>query len=76
MEAQQVLNTRIFDVTIKIQEQFPALYQILNEMPVTIPCTKMPEINNMVLKEYHESLLSLVNRYLAVHKQSIQINLP
>lgn len=71
METQQVLNARILDITVKIQEQFPALYQILNEMPVTIPGTKMPEISNTILNEYHESLLILLNRYLAVHKQFV-----
>ena len=68
MENERALNAKILTVTKKIQEQYPEIYDILNEMPVTIPDTKAPEINTKILKDYYESLVLLLNKYSAAQK--------
>jgi len=63
------LNSKILKITLTIQEKYPELSKYLNEMPVTIPNEKDPEINNKNLKEYYESLTSLLQNYIVEHPQ-------
>lgn len=63
MEPIDELNDNILKVTLKIQERYPELYELLSEMPVTIPNTKNPAINLETLKSYYNSLLSLYDTY-------------
>lgn len=63
METEKELNTKIIDVTMQIQKEFPELSKYLNEMPITIPTDKNPEISSSILKIYYESLLRLLTSY-------------
>ena len=63
------LNSKILKITLTIQEKYPELSKYLNEMPVTIPNEKDPEINNKNLKEYYNSLSSLLQNYIDEHPQ-------
>lgn len=57
------LNGAIIKITMKIQERYPELYELLSEMPVTIPNIKNPAINLETLNSYYNSLQSLVKTY-------------
>jgi hypothetical protein len=57
------LNAKILEVTMKIKDHYPELSKYLDEMPVTIPSEKDPEITLNQLKVYYESLNSLLNKY-------------
>jgi hypothetical protein len=57
------LNARILKVTMKIKDHYPELSKYLDEMPVTVPSEKDPEITLNNLKTYYESLNSLLNKY-------------
>lgn len=63
METEKELNAKIIDVTMQIQKEFPELSKYLNEMPITIPTDKNPEISSSILKIYYESLLRLLTSY-------------
>ncbi len=57
-------NEKILKITMKIKEQYPELSKFLNEMQVTIPDEKDPEVTVKNLKVYFESLTSLLNKYI------------
>lgn len=57
------LNAKILEVTMKIRDHYPELSKYLDEMPVTVPSEKDPEITLNHLQTYYESLNSLLNKY-------------
>ena len=66
-EAEKDLNSGILKITMKIKEQYPELYKYIEEMPVTIPDEKHPEITLQNLKIYYDSLNSILNKYILEH---------
>lgn len=66
-EIEKELNSKIMQITLKINDQYPELSEYLNEMPVTIPDEKNPEITIKNLQAYYESLNSILNKYKLEH---------
>lgn len=66
-EAEKELNSKILKITLKINDQYPELSKYLEEMPVTIPVDKKPEITLTNLNTYYESLNALLNKYIKEH---------
>lgn len=60
MRTLQSLLQEIMQLTINLQNNFPELYERLDENPITIPTEKHPEINREVLEDYLESLKKLL----------------
>jgi len=67
METEKELNAKILAITLLIQKSHPELSKFLNEMPVTIPDEKKPDISAETLREYYESLTALLKKYNIVH---------
>jgi len=67
LESEKELNVKILDITMIIQEKYPELSKYLGEMPVTIPDKKSPEINGKNLREYYDSLTSILENYAREH---------
>jgi hypothetical protein len=61
------LNSKILKITMTIKDQHPELSKYLDEMPVTIPDEKHPDITLKNLKEYYDSLNSMLNKYILEH---------
>ena len=57
------LNSKILNITMRINDHYPELSKYLEEMPVTVPSEKDPEITLNQLKSYYESLNSLLQKY-------------
>jgi len=57
------LNAKILEVTMKIKDHYPELSKYLDEIPITIPSEKDPEITLNHLKGYYESLSTILNKY-------------
>jgi hypothetical protein len=57
------LNAKILKITMTIKDHYPELSKYLDEMPVTVPSEKDPEITLNHLQTYYESLNSLLNKY-------------
>jgi hypothetical protein len=70
MKTEKELNSDILKVTMTIAEKFPELSKYIGEMPVTIPDTTDPEINNKNLQDYHDSLDGLLKKYTKNHKDA------
>ncbi len=67
MKTEKELNVAILKITMKIQHEYPELSKYLGEMPVTIPDSTNSEINIKTLKEYYDSLISLLKKYAPSH---------
>ena len=61
------LNAKILQITLMIREQFPELSKYVEEMPVTVPDEKNPEIIKRDLKNYYDSLNSTLSKYKLEH---------
>lgn len=64
-QIEKELNAKILEVTMKIKDHYPELSKYLDEIPITIPSEKDPEITLNHLKGYYESLSSILNKYKA-----------
>ena len=67
LESEKELNVKILEITMIIQEKYPELSKYLGEMLVTIPDKKSPEINGKNLREYYDSLTSILENYAREH---------
>lgn len=67
MESINDLNKKITNITMLIQEKYPELSKFLNEFPITIPKEESPEINISILKDYFNSLDTLLKDYIIQH---------
>jgi len=69
MQLEKEISDKIVSITTIIREKHPELLTFLNEMPITIPDEKNPEINLKVLPEYYESLNNMLQKYLLEQKR-------
>ena len=67
-ESQRVLNG-INDLTVRIETDYPELYQFLNENPMTIPSDPHPNMSLETLQEYLGDLRELIKHHLETHKK-------
>lgn len=63
MLLEQKLNDDILKITMKIRNEHPELLKYLNELSVTLPDVKNPEMTNKVLQDYYNSLESMLKKY-------------
>lgn len=64
---QKVLK-EITELTLEIENNYPELYQFLEENPLAIPSENSPEINKKVMQDYLESLKLLLAHHIETHK--------
>lgn len=64
---ERLLNKRILKTMLLITNHYPELIKFVDEMNITIPCEKHPEITHKILRTYHKSLKSLVRKYAIAH---------
>ena len=63
------LNLKILNLSMQIKLHNPELSKYLDEMPVTIPDEKHPDIGMTSLTEYYDSLNLIWNNYLTNHSK-------
>lgn len=68
-ELEKDLNSKILKITLKIKDLYPELSKYIEEMPVTIPDEKKPEITLKNLKAYYDSLDAVLSKYLLEHPE-------
>jgi len=66
-DADKDLNSKILKITMTIMDQYPELSKYIEEMPVTIPNEKNPDVTLSNLKTYYESLSLMLNKYKTEH---------
>jgi hypothetical protein len=67
MKTEIALNKDILKITMTIKEEYPELSKYIEELSVTIPDIKSPQINIEHLTNYYNSLNSLVKNYVENH---------
>ncbi len=67
MKTEDVINARILEITMQIQNEFPELSKYIAEIPITIPNEPTPEISLKVLTEYYDTLQILIKDYAQSH---------
>lgn len=63
-------DSKILKITTMILEKHPELYQYIGEMNETIPDEKNPHLTLKNLKNYYNSLESMLDRYVKEHAKS------
>jgi hypothetical protein len=62
------INDEINKITLKIEQQYPELYQFLGETPVSFSLDEENKIDKKHLSEYLDSLTQLLNHYVKSHQ--------
>ncbi|TYB79511.1 hypothetical protein [Bizionia myxarmorum] len=70
-ELHNILN-EITRLTTDIETNYPELYRSLDENPMTLPVSKHPHMDKIVMQEYLESLKDLLKSY--VEEENIKNN--
>jgi hypothetical protein len=68
MKRLQEITKEINDLTMKIEQEYPELYQYLDENPITIPYSEHPELNIKTMSEWLDSLQELLKHNIENHK--------
>jgi len=66
-ELHKILN-EITQLTTSIETDYPELYRSLDENPMTLPVSKHPHIDKIVLQDYLDSLKELLEHYVEEEK--------
>lgn len=62
MKRLQKIIKEISDLTLKIEQDHPELYQYLDENPVTIPNIEHPNMDTRTMSDWLESLKELLKQ--------------
>jgi len=69
MKKTHQLLKEINEITLKMEQDYPELYQYLDENPITIPNLAHPHLDTKVFAEYLVSLKGLLQNYIETHKK-------
>lgn len=64
---ESALNEQILSLTLIIKEKYPELSKYIEEMPITVPNEKNPEVTLNKLRDYCESLQAVLQEYDKTH---------
>lgn len=67
MKKMHTLLKEINAITLKIESDYPELYEHLDENPITLPNISHPKMDTQIFSEYLESLKALLENHLASH---------
>ena len=68
MKTAAELEKDIVNITMKMQKEFPELSKYIKEMPSDFSGKGDDEINIKSLKEYHNSLVEMFEKYSKTHE--------
>jgi uncharacterized short protein YbdD (DUF466 family) len=68
MRTETEWNAKILNLTMRIMVQYPELSPYIEEMRITIPDVRTPEIECENLATYYDSLQSMLSGYSRMHQ--------
>ena len=69
MKKTQEIITKISQLTLDIETNYPELYRTLDENPMTIPSLEHPQLDTVVMQAYLDSLQQLLEHHKDTHRQ-------
>jgi SUMO ligase MMS21 Smc5/6 complex component len=69
MKTLQKIETQIVTLTTSIEVNYPELYDMLDENPITIPAVIRPKMSISIMEDYLESLKQILQQYIKTHKK-------
>lgn len=72
MKSLKEYSKAIYDLTLKIEQDYPELYQYLDENPVTIPSSQHPHMDTKAFSDYLQSLRELLEEHIKTHQKNNQ----
>ncbi|WP_186754231.1 hypothetical protein [Echinicola salinicaeni] len=69
MKRLQQLTKEINDITLKIEQEYPELYQYLDENPITISSEINSKMDTKNFSDYLNSLKQLLKHHMEEHPQ-------
>jgi hypothetical protein len=69
MKRIQKLTEEINKLTLRIEQEYPELYQFLDENPITMPSSEHPDMGDKVFADYLESLKQLLQHHMETHEK-------
>lgn len=76
MKTETDIETKITNITIQIQADYPELSKFIKEMPVNISENVHNGVNNSNMEEYYNSLLEMIATYSESHSSSEEKDTP
>jgi hypothetical protein len=70
MKTLQDIENQIITLTTSIEVNYPELYVMLNENPITIPTTDHPDMTVSIMEEYLDSLKQILKQYIKTHNKT------
>ncbi|WP_338733427.1 hypothetical protein [Mangrovimonas cancribranchiae] len=67
MKTLQNIQNQIVKLTTNIEINYPELYSVLDETPVSINYNTQPRISIKALEDYLESLKQILKQYIKTH---------
>lgn len=55
-------------LTLRIEQDYPELYQYLDETPLTIPSNEHPQLTEKTFADWLDSLKELLEHHIEHHK--------
>ena len=71
MITEKKINELIINITNCIHKNYPELVEYLDEMPITLPDQKHPQLNVKSLTSYYNSLVNVVAEYEENQKENV-----
>ena len=72
MKTEKELNDDILKITMTIKETYPELSKYIIEMPLKISSTVSEEMNLKNLKDYYDSLETVLKKYTNTHTGTLK----
>jgi hypothetical protein len=69
MKKMHELLKEINAITLKMEQEYPELYQYLDENPVTIPTDAHPHLDTKTFSNYLEALKNQLQNHIESHKK-------
>lgn len=68
MTTEKELNAKILEITMTINDKYPELSKYIGEIPITIPNESDPEITIKILKDYYNTLETILKNHTNNHE--------
>lgn len=69
MKTLQDIENQIITLTTSIEVNYPELYVMLNENPITIPTAAHPDMTISIMEDYLDSLKEILKQYIKTHNK-------